>query len=90
MNTATETRPDLVGPPNPWHTPRALAETLSNDCGGRPPFSVHSIRHMSREPEKYGLEDAVRRIGRKVLIHKYRFLDAIDRHTARGGRERAV
>ena len=70
-------QPELPTLPSPWRTPRALEQRLNYGCSD-PVFSIHAIRHMARQPEKYGLTDAVRRIGRKIVIHEQRFLDAIE------------
>ena len=74
-------QPELPELPSPWRTPRALEQRLNYGCTA-PVFSIHAIRHMARQPEKYGLKDAVRRIGRKIIIHEARFLEAIEQRGA--------
>lgn len=61
-----------------YMTVRQLAENF-------PAFSENSIRYMVFHAEKTGLDKAIRRVGRKVLLNPDLFCEWIEDQSQNGG-----
>lgn len=72
--------------PNSWRSINALADRL-NEGAKHPTFTTHSLRHYVRNADRNGLDRAVKRLGRKILIHEARFLAWLDGRENTGARE---
>lgn len=69
----------MISPVNDLRTIGALAERL-NAGAKHPTFTEYSLRHYVRNADSNGLEPAVKRIGRKILVSESGFISWIEGH----------
>lgn len=71
--------------PRKWRSVAALAEVINNGAEHKT-LTDHAIRHLVRKADTNGLDEHVRRLGRKVLIDENGFRNWLDRTLAGNSR----